>query len=91
MKTSSALLKSVQLELMATVRSSVFTDLNEHFLDHDLMEEDDHGTQLVKKISALFVRTVLHHHGRLYTQRYVNENKPSRRHQLTKTILFLGQ
>ncbi len=89
--TSPALIKSVQHDLLVRVRGSVFDDLSEHFLDQDLTEEDDHGTQLVKKISGLFIKTVLHHHGRLYTERFVNKNKSSKRHQLTKTILFLGQ
>ena len=92
MKTTTNVIKSVQMDVLASVRGCVFdSTLNEHFLEHNLMEEDDHGTQLIKQISALFIRTVLHHHGRLYTQRFVLDNKASKRHQLTKTILFLGQ
>ena len=89
--TSPALIKSVQQDLLLAIRSSVFGDLSEYFFEQDLTVEDDHGTQLVRTISGLFIKTVLFHHGRLHTERYVNKNLPSKRHQLTKTILFLDQ
>jgi hypothetical protein len=91
MKTSNVMMEKIQIEVLTAVRESVFPDLADHFQEQDLVDEDDHCNQLIKNISKLFLRTVLHHHGRLYTERYVNENKTSKRHKLTKTILFLGQ
>ena len=91
MKTSHDVIRKVQLEVLDAVRNSVFLDLSDHFHEQNLVDEDDHGNQLIKMISKLFLRTVLHHHGRLHTERYVNKNKVSKRHQLTKTISFLGQ
>ena len=91
MKTSHHMMTSVQLELLKNLHGSVFNDLSDHFLDHDVTGEDDHCTQLIKKISSLYMRTILHHHGRLYTERFVKNNEASKRHQLNKTILFLGQ
>ena len=91
MKTSHDVIRKVQLEVLDAVRNSVFLHLSDHFHEQNLVDEDDHGNQLIKMISKLFLRTVLHHHGRLHTERYVNKNKVSKRHQLTKTISFLGQ
>lgn len=91
LKTSNELTKSVQLEVFNTVGNAVFSDLREHFQEQDISNEDDHGHQLIDMISQIFLRTLLYHHGRLYTERFVMENKSSKRHQLTKTILFLGQ
>merc|ERR1712002_192614 len=50
-------------------------DLSEHFSEQDLSQEDDHGNQLVKMLSGLFLKTVLHHHGCLFTERYVKNNQ----------------
>ena len=72
-------------------RSSVFPDLANHFAEQSLVAEADHGNQLIKRISKLFMFTVLHHHGQLYTEKFINKNKASKRHQLTKTVLFWGQ
>ena len=93
MKTSKAMIQKIQLDILKDVRDSVYLDLNEneHFQDQDLANEDYHGNQLIKMISSIYLRTLLHHHGRLFTERYVNKNKASKRHHLTKTILFLGQ
>lgn len=91
MRTSNNFIKEVQIEVMQSVRGSVFEDLIEHFSEQVIADEDDHGQQLVKMISGVFLRTLLHHHGRLFTERYVKENKSSKRHLLTKQILFLGQ
>ena len=66
--------------------SSVFPDLANHFAEQSLVDEADHGNQLIKRISKLFMFTVLHHHGQLYTERFINKNKASKRHQLTKTV-----
>lgn len=81
----------IQTEVLASVRDTVFTDLVDHFGEQDLSQEDDHGNQLVKLLSGLFLQTMLHHHGRLFTERYVKENEASRRHTLTKNILWMGE
>ena len=91
MKTSNAVIKQIQTEVLTTVRHSVFTDLNDHFAEQDLSQEDDHGNQLVKLFSGLFLTTLLHHHGRLFTERYVKNNEASKRHTLTKNILWMGE
>jgi hypothetical protein len=90
MKTSKDIIKQVQVKVLESVRGTVFLDLNDHFQEQLLHDEDDHGNQLIKKFSNLFLRTVLHHHGHLYTERYVKDNCASKRHQLTKNILWMG-
>ncbi|XP_041467085.1 uncharacterized protein LOC121417437 [Lytechinus variegatus] len=91
MKVSKDVLHGIQQNVIESVRHKVFRDLEQHFYDQYLEDEDDHCVQLIKHISSLYIKTITHHHGRLFTRRYVNNNQPSRRHKLTKTIVFLGQ
>ena len=91
MKTSNELIKQIQTEVVSSVRETVFMDLSEHFSEQDLSQEDDHGNQLVKMLSGLFLKTVLHHHGRLFTERYIKNNQASKRHLLTKEMLWNGE
>ena len=58
MKTSSNLIKQIQTEVLTTVRHGIFTDLNDHFAEQDLSQEDDHGNQLVKLFSGQFLTTI---------------------------------
>ncbi|ESO90877.1 hypothetical protein LOTGIDRAFT_163766 [Lottia gigantea] len=55
-------------KVIIELRGSIFKELTEHFLDCDFME-NDHFAQLIKKITSLFDKTVLHHHGRIYSDR----------------------
>ncbi|XP_072177518.1 uncharacterized protein [Diadema setosum] len=91
LKTMANVQADVQNMVIEELRNKVFKELEQHFLDQHLVDEDDHCVQLIKHISSLFIRTLMYHHGKLFTQRFVHQNKPSRRHELTKTYLFLGQ
>ncbi len=88
---SAEFLKRTQHEVVSMVRPKVFMDMEDHFTDIELASSDDHGTQIIKAMVDVFTRTMMYHHGRLYTQRYILDNQTSKRHKLTKTILFLNQ
>ena len=81
----------VQLEVTETLSSRVFMGLKEHRADCHFSSEDDHPTQIIKTACAIFCKTMLHHHGKLYTQRFIKQNNCSVRHKMNKTVLFLNQ
>ena len=57
-----------------------------HVLDQHL--RDDHITILIKLIVKNYLVIFYHQFGRIYTERIIKGNKSSRRHKLTKQILF---
>ena len=60
-----------------------------HVLDGNL--SDDHITILIMHIAKLYLQLFLYQFGKVYTQRIVKENKASKRHVLTKQILFYNE
>ena len=80
----------VSIEVLESLRSKVFTELNGHCMEHHAVtENDDHTSQIIKEAYHRFCHIVLAQHGRLYTERFVQKNQGSLRQKLTKTILFL--
>ncbi|GFR83870.1 hypothetical protein ElyMa_004135300 [Elysia marginata] len=64
----------VTLELTGTLRTKVFIGLNQHSPDnHRIADDDDHISQIVKEICALFCKIVLNQHGRQYTERFIHK------------------
>ena len=63
--------------------------MENHVLDTDF--RDDHITVIIKLIANTYLTTFLHQFARVYTQRIIKGNKPSRRNELTKTILFQNE
>ena len=61
--------------------------------DHakDIEAEDTHPVQLIKFICKLFGRTIMHHHAKIFTERFINSDKGTIRHSLNKKVLFLHQ
>ncbi|GFS26498.1 THAP domain-containing protein 9 [Elysia marginata] len=51
--------------------------------------EDVHHVQNIKFITHLFCKMLFHHHGKLYTESYIQKDVCSVRHKLNKTVLFL--
>ena len=59
-----------------------------HRFEVDPGFEDDHLTQLVKKIANKYLSIRLHTYAKRYTRETVNKNNPSARHQMNKLVLF---
>ena len=53
--------------------------------------EDMHHVQNIKFITHLFCKMLFHHHGKLYTERFIQKDVCTVRHKLNKTVLFLHQ
>ena len=68
--------------------SRYFPSISDHRFQIDVAFEDDHLTQVVKRISHKYLTMRLHTYGKRYTREVVNKDSPSVRHQLTKLILF---
>lgn len=81
----------VALEVSAALGSKVFLGLKEHRSNCHLDSEDDHPSQILKEACNIFCRTILYHHGKLFTQRTIQDNSASVRHKLNKHVLFLHQ
>ncbi len=60
-----------------------------HILDDNL--RDDHITVMIKHIARLYLQLFLYQFGKVCTERVVKENKASKRHALTKQILFYNE
>jgi hypothetical protein len=55
------------------------------------MPTEDHRLCLVKYVANTYLNLRLSSYGKIYSKAVVNFGKPSSRHHLTKTILFLNQ
>ena len=65
-----------------------FPSISDHGFQINTGFEDDHLTQIVKRISHKYLNMRLHTYGKRYNREVVNKGLPSVRHQLTKLILF---
>ena len=65
-----------------------FPSMQEHRFDNDPVFEDDHLTQLIKKISEKYLLVRMQTYAKRYTRQIILNNNPSMRHQMNKLILF---
>lgn len=65
-----------------------FPAITDHRFQVDVGFEDDHLTQLVKKVAHKYLTMRLHTYGKRYTREIINKNNPSSRHQMNKLVLF---
>jgi hypothetical protein len=82
---------TLQRDVLQKVRSTAFPSLQQHSrethpLDQNL--QDDHITNLIKKITYLYSKIFLYQFGKVYTDRVVKKGAPSKRQKLNKLILF---
>ena len=68
----------------------LFPELNEHDLDHEILTEDMHSSQLLKKIINKYLSIRLFRYGKQYTNDILHKNKIGLRQQFNKIILFKG-
>ena len=63
----------------------------DHPYNTHIETEDMHHVQNIKFITHLFCKMLFHHHGKLYTERFIQKDVCTVRHKLNKTVLFLHQ
>ena len=64
----------------------LFPELNEH----EILTEDMHSSQLLKKIISKYLSIRLFRYGKQYTNDILHKNKIDLRQQFNKIILFKG-
>lgn len=84
---NSVFLVRLGIAVIKAVRGNVF--LPEHAVHVETQES--HPVQIIKFICNLFCKTLLHHLGKLFSDRHLNSDKGSMRHSLSKKILFMHQ
>ena len=85
---------AITISVLQETRNSVFSSIQEHSMENHVLDtdfRDDHITVIIKLIINTYLTTFLHQFARVYTQRIIKGNKPSRRNKLTKTILFQNE
>ena len=86
--------EKIYTDVLKETKLQTFQDLFQHsqqchVLDGNL--RDDHITILIMHIAKLYLQLFLYQFGKVYTERIVKENKASKRHVLTKQILFYNE
>lgn len=77
----------VCLKVMETLGDKVFVS---HSMSHHSSTEDPHSIQLLKKNCKLLCTVLLFNNANIFTDRYIQKNCITARHNLTKKIIFLG-
>ena len=78
----------MQSAVLARLGIDVFNVLPQHYFDHRIGEETDHLSSLLKRVVSKYIQMRLKTYGKKYTAEIAHGNKVSKRHQLTKLILF---
>jgi hypothetical protein len=84
-------LETLQRDVLQEVKPSAFQSLQQHSQDTHVLDKDlcdDHITILVKKITDLYSKIFLHQFLKVYSERIVRQEAPSKRQKLNKLILF---
>ena len=69
----------------------IFQNADGHFFDHEIGQEQDHLSSLMRRVIQRYVCLRLKTYSKKFTEFIVHRNMPSSRHELTKTILFRHQ
>ena len=81
----------LQRDVIQEIKPNVFKSLQRHSQETHILDEncsDDHITILINKITELYTKIFLRQFSKVYSERIVRENVPSKRQKLTKLILF---
>ena len=68
----------------------LFPELNEHDLEHEILTEDLHSSQLLRKIIEHFITLRLATYGKHYTRDEHHKHNIGVRQQSTKSVIFKG-
>ena len=86
--------EKICLDVLKETKLQTFQDLLHHSQQCHILDDnlrDDHITVMIKHIAKLYLQLFLYQFGKVYTERVVKENKASKRHALTKQILFYNE
>jgi hypothetical protein len=81
-------------DVLQNTKLSTFSELVEHSQQCHILDanmRDDHITSIIRLIVESYLKLFLHQFGCVYTEHVIKENKASRRHELTKQILFYNE
>ena len=84
-------LQEIKQEVLKETKPSTFTALQQHSRDCHILDHylrDDHTTLLIHGISSLYTKIFLYRFGKVYSEKVVRGEKPSKRQKLNKLILF---
>ena len=82
----------VTRHVLECVSTRVFPQIWKHSMENQhIATEDNHVHQVIKEACRLYCRMIFHHHERLIQDRYINSDIGTRRHKLTKAVIFLHQ
>ena len=81
----------IEHAVMQHLGNGLFCNSDGHFFDHEIGQEIDHLSSLMRMVIQKYVKMRLHTYGKKYTEFVVHHNLPSLRHHLNKTILFRNQ
>ena len=84
------LVLKIQSGILVQIGTDIFSNIGGHYADHTT-GEGDHLTFLLRIIVAKYVSIRLKSYGKDYTQMVAHKNIPSKRHLLTKSVIFSGQ
>ena len=68
----------------------IFLQLDQHDLDNEILTEDLHSTQIIKKVVEKYVSIRLLTYGKHFNKDVLHRDKIGMRQQSTKLILFKG-
>ena len=85
-------LKSIMVNIIYQQLASdvIFPELNKHDLEHEILTEDLHSTQLIKKIIDKYVTIRLLTYGKHFNKDVLHKDKIGMRQQSTKLVIFKG-
>ena len=89
--TSKEINAKITTAVLHEMRNITFLSLQEHSQQCHVLDEhirDDHITTLIKLNGKHYLVIFYHQFGRIYTEHIITRSKSSRRHKLTKHILF---
>ena len=81
----------IETAVMQQLGNGLFNNADGHYFDHEIGQEMDHLSSLMRTFVQKYVKLRLKTCGKMFSEHIVHQNLPSLRHQLNKTILFRNQ
>ena len=81
----------IETAVMQELGNGLFNNADGHYFDHEIGQEIDHLSSLMRTVVQKYVKLRLKTYGKMFSEHIVHQNLPSLRHQLNKTILFCNQ
>ena len=85
---------AITMSVLEETRNTLFPSIQDHSKENHILDSemrDDHITVIIKEIVNHYLKLFFHQFSRVYTERVIKRNLPSRRNKLTKTILFYNE